>query len=155
MLWWICTWKEAFLKFLFPRTWFSNAHCSLCWRSVGVDFFSQKLEENWVDPKWGGWKTCKVKSSVSWDISPCSPLTVDRHFGATYRLHLQVRGVSQVRKHHKGGAVFCFHRTTRCYVAEDRILRSNPCEDLMSNVENDLRELKMERQMIVQNGHLR
>jgi hypothetical protein len=30
-----------------------------------------------------------MKSSVFWDITPCSPLKVNRHFGGTYRLHLQ------------------------------------------------------------------
>jgi hypothetical protein len=32
-----------------------------------------------------------VKSTIFWDITPCSPLNVNRHFGGTYRLHLQGR----------------------------------------------------------------
>jgi hypothetical protein len=28
-----------------------------------------------------------VKSTVFWDITPCSPLKVKRRFGGTYRLH--------------------------------------------------------------------
>jgi hypothetical protein len=32
-----------------------------------------------------------VKSTIFWDITPCSPLSVNRRFGGTYRLHLQVR----------------------------------------------------------------
>jgi hypothetical protein len=32
-----------------------------------------------------------VKSIIFWDITPCSPLSVNRRFGGTYRLHLQGR----------------------------------------------------------------
>jgi hypothetical protein len=28
-----------------------------------------------------------MKSSIFWDITPCSPLKVNRRFGETYRLH--------------------------------------------------------------------
>jgi hypothetical protein len=30
-----------------------------------------------------------VKSTIFWDITPCSPLKVNRRFGGTYRLHLE------------------------------------------------------------------
>jgi hypothetical protein len=30
----------------------------------------------------------KWKSIIFWDMTPCSPLSVNRRFGATYRLHL-------------------------------------------------------------------
>jgi hypothetical protein len=30
-----------------------------------------------------------MKSTILWDITPCSPLEVNRRFGGTYRLHLQ------------------------------------------------------------------
>jgi hypothetical protein len=32
-----------------------------------------------------------MKSTHFWHITPCSPLSVNRHFGGTYRLHLQGR----------------------------------------------------------------
>jgi hypothetical protein len=32
-----------------------------------------------------------MKSTNFWDITPCSPLRVNRRFGETYRLHLQGR----------------------------------------------------------------
>jgi hypothetical protein len=35
--------------------------------------------------------TVVMKSSVFWDITPCSPLQVNRSFGRTYRLNLQGR----------------------------------------------------------------
>jgi hypothetical protein len=38
-----------------------------------------------------------MKISIFWDITPCSPLKVNRRFGRTYRLHLQDRSISQVR----------------------------------------------------------
>jgi hypothetical protein len=31
-----------------------------------------------------------MKSIIFWDISPCSPLSVNRRFGGTYRLHLRL-----------------------------------------------------------------
>jgi hypothetical protein len=37
------------------------------------------------------------KSSVFWDITPCSPLKVNQRFGGTSRLHLQGRSISQAR----------------------------------------------------------
>jgi hypothetical protein len=32
-----------------------------------------------------------MKSTIFWNITPCSPLSVNRRFGGTYRLHLQDR----------------------------------------------------------------
>jgi hypothetical protein len=37
------------------------------------------------------------KSSIFWDITPCSPLKVNRRFGGTCRLHLQGRRISKER----------------------------------------------------------
>jgi hypothetical protein len=37
-----------------------------------------------------------VKSTIFWDIPPCSPLKVNQNFGGIYRLHHQVR-ISRVR----------------------------------------------------------
>jgi hypothetical protein len=30
-----------------------------------------------------------MKGIIFWDMTPCSPLSVNRRFGGTYRLHLQ------------------------------------------------------------------
>jgi hypothetical protein len=35
-----------------------------------------------------------MKSSVFWDITPCSPVKVNIFFGRKYRLHLQYRRVN-------------------------------------------------------------
>jgi hypothetical protein len=32
-----------------------------------------------------------IKSTIFWDITPCSPLSVNRRFGGTYRIHFQGR----------------------------------------------------------------
>jgi hypothetical protein len=42
---------------------------------------------------------CEVLTAVVifWDITPCSPLKVNRRFGGTCRLHLQGRIISQAR----------------------------------------------------------
>jgi hypothetical protein len=44
-----------------------------------------------------------MKSSILWDITPVSPLKVNRHFGGTCRLHLQVRRISQAKNQRGGG----------------------------------------------------
>jgi hypothetical protein len=41
------------------------------------------------------------KSTIFWDITPCSPLEVNRLFGGTYRLHLQGRRISRARNQSK------------------------------------------------------
>jgi hypothetical protein len=38
-----------------------------------------------------------MKSSIFWDITPCIPLKVNRHFGGTCHLHLQGRRKNQAR----------------------------------------------------------
>jgi hypothetical protein len=43
------------------------------------------------------------KSSIFWDITPCSPLKVNRSFGETRCLHLQERRTSQARNQHEAG----------------------------------------------------
>jgi hypothetical protein len=45
-----------------------------------------------------------MNSFVFWDIMPCSPLKVDRRFGATCRLHLQGRRLSQTTHQREGGS---------------------------------------------------
>jgi hypothetical protein len=36
-------------------------------------------------------------NSIFWDVTPCSPLKVNRRFGRTYLLHFQDRRLSQGR----------------------------------------------------------
>jgi hypothetical protein len=38
-----------------------------------------------------------MKTTIFWDITPYSPLKVNRRFGGIYRLHLQGRRISQAR----------------------------------------------------------
>jgi hypothetical protein len=45
-----------------------------------------------------------MKSSVFWDITPCSSVKVNRHIGETYRLHLQELRVIQGRIQHDAGS---------------------------------------------------
>jgi hypothetical protein len=44
-----------------------------------------------------------MKSSIFWDITPCSLLKVNRSFGGTYRLHLQGWKISRARTSVKAG----------------------------------------------------
>jgi hypothetical protein len=46
-----------------------------------------------------------MKSKIFWDITPCSPLKFNRHFGGTCRLHLQGRRISQARNQREGCGV--------------------------------------------------
>jgi hypothetical protein len=39
-----------------------------------------------------------MKSSVVWDITPCSPVKVNERSAGTWRLHLQGPRISQVRR---------------------------------------------------------
>jgi hypothetical protein len=41
-----------------------------------------------------------MKSPIFWDVTPCSLLENNRHFGGAYRLHLQGRRISQARNQH-------------------------------------------------------
>jgi uncharacterized protein YjiK len=48
-----------------------------------------------------------MKSTIFWDIKPCSPLKVNRFFGGKYRLHLQGRRISEARYQHEAGSATC------------------------------------------------
>jgi hypothetical protein len=45
-----------------------------------------------------------LKSSVIWDITPCSLLKVSRRFRGTCCLHLQGQRITQARNHHEAGS---------------------------------------------------
>jgi hypothetical protein len=77
--------------------------------------------------------SCILKSINFWDIMPCSPLSVNRRFGETYRLHLQGRrnkfskkpASKQVGRFLLKMEAICFSetavdtlRTTRRYIPE-------------------------------------
>jgi hypothetical protein len=49
------------------------------------------LSDNEVSLKLPTQITISLKSTVFWDMTPCSPLNFNRRFGGTYRLHLQGR----------------------------------------------------------------
>jgi hypothetical protein len=79
-----------------------------------------------------------MKSTIFWDITPCSPLKVNRRFGWTYRLHYQSRRISQIRNQREENSKqslkieeICssetsvdLQRTKRRYIPEDRTLNS-------------------------------
>jgi hypothetical protein len=97
-----------------------------------------------------------LKSTIFFDITPYSPLKVNRRFGGTYRLHLQSRRISRAKNQReircqaelascsaysstmKMEAIFSsetsgdFQRTTRRYIPEDRALHNHRCENLKS-----------------------
>jgi hypothetical protein len=109
-----------------------NSHCKVC-----------KLE-------CAGYRTtdCKLEtrsSSIFWDLTPCSPLKVNRRFGGTFRFHVQGRRISQVRNQREAGSKhssalkkkICssetsvdFQQTTRFYISDDRTLHNHRRENL-------------------------
>jgi hypothetical protein len=73
------------------------------------------------------------KSTVFWDLTRCSPLSVNRRFGGTYRLHLHGRKNKLSNKPAwKHVASSDFQRTTRRYISEDGTLHNHRCENLKS-----------------------
>jgi hypothetical protein len=75
---------------LFPRAWilFANIH-------VG-DYVITMLQTN-IFRRCSNDQICRLKNSVLWDITPCSPLKVNQSFCRTYSLHLQPPRLSQAK----------------------------------------------------------
>jgi hypothetical protein len=75
-----------------------------------------------------------LKSDIFWDITPCSPLKVNRRFWGTYRLHLQGRRIIRARNQHETDVqaeAICssetsvdFQRTIWHYIPEDSTLHN-------------------------------
>jgi hypothetical protein len=80
----------------------------------------------------------RMKSSLLWDIMPCSPLKANQRFGGTRCLHLQSRRISQARNQREAGSkhslkmeaacssetLVDFQWTTWRYIPEDRTLHN-------------------------------
>jgi hypothetical protein len=49
-----------------------------------------------------------MKSSVFWDMTPCSPLKVNQCFGGISQFRLHCRRISQARQQHEAGSFTCF-----------------------------------------------
>jgi hypothetical protein len=63
--------------------------------------------------------------SVFWDITPCSPLKVDRYFGGISRLHVQDWRQSKARtsaKHNTASRAIGFIMYTRIFISPSEIL---------------------------------
>jgi hypothetical protein len=87
-----------------------------------------------------------MKSCIFWDITPRSPLNVNRRFGGTYHLHLWGRKISRGRNQGESrwqGGLLClsqaftsvdFQWTTRRYIPEYSALRDHSCENLKSYI---------------------
>jgi hypothetical protein len=73
----------------------------------------------------------RMKSSVFWDITPCSPLKVNRRFGWTHRLHLHGRRIGRATNQRESrwqAEAICSsetsvhsQRTARRYIPQDSI----------------------------------
>jgi hypothetical protein len=67
-----------------------------------------------------------LKSTIFWDITPCSPLKANRRFVATYRLHLQGRRIRRTRNHREN------RWQAQGYIPEDSTLHNHCCKNLKS-----------------------
>jgi hypothetical protein len=73
-----------------------------------------------------------LKSTIFWDITPCSPLKVNRRFGGTSRsssdstLKMEAICFSEM--------LVDFQQTTRRYIPEDSIHHNHRCENLKSYI---------------------
>jgi hypothetical protein len=78
----------------------------------------------------------EMKSTIFWDITPSTPLSVNRRSGGTYRLHLQ--GRKKVQQETSVEAICSSEtsvdtqRTTWCYIPEDGTLHNQCCKNLKS-----------------------
>jgi hypothetical protein len=84
-----------------------------------------------------------VKSTIFWDITPFSPLKVNRRFGVTYHLHLQGRSISRARNQRKSRwqslpyatkTTVDFQRITWRYIPENSTLHNHRCENLKFSI---------------------
>jgi hypothetical protein len=80
-----------------------------------------------------------IKSSVFWDIRPCSPLKVNRRSRGTCHFHLHVKfllGFSSTLRMEatcSSETSVDSQRTTWRYIPEDRTLHNHRCENLKSD----------------------
>jgi hypothetical protein len=61
------------------------------------------IESIYPYAKWHKTRTGLLKSSIFWDIMPCSPLEVNRRFWGRYRLYLQGWRIFQAWNQHEAG----------------------------------------------------
>jgi hypothetical protein len=88
--------------------------------TYGMPFTILDLTSSWFT-------ALRLKSSISWYITPCSQLKVDIYFGGTRRLHLQGRKWSWRCRG---------HFPTQRYIPEDKTLHNHRCENFKSyNIE--------------------
>jgi hypothetical protein len=93
-----------------------------------------------------------MKSTIFWDITPRSPLSVNRRFGGTHHLHLHGRKISRARNQSesrwqvffalKKEAIFPSEtsvdtqRTTPRYIPENGTLHNHRCENFKFHMSN-------------------
>jgi hypothetical protein len=82
-----------------------------------------------------------MNTSVFWDITPCSPLKINRRFVRTRRLHLQRRRISRtsVKVDEKQGSVpqkrvLILKELHGSYIPEDGALHKYRCQNLRSYI---------------------
>jgi hypothetical protein len=67
---------------------------------TGLDFVKKKFSVGFESLT-----AVVMKSTIFWDITPCSPLKINRRFGGIYCLHFHGR-ISRERYHREAGGKF-------------------------------------------------
>jgi hypothetical protein len=87
-------------------------------------------------------RSVAMKSTIFWDITPCSPLRFNLRFGGTECLppaFTLVSCLAHFLDPEDGGVISSSGtsvdtRTTRCYIPEDGTLHNHRCENLKSYI---------------------
>jgi hypothetical protein len=98
--------------------------------------------------RWNEESQVALKSTIFWDMTPCSLLSFNRRFGGTYRLHPETQWTTRRYIPEDGNISSIFRmemeaicssetsvetqRTTRRHIPEDGTLHNHRCENLKS-----------------------
>jgi hypothetical protein len=86
---------NSYGKFLFLRLWFWRLVVLIYWAALCVESGNDNRKSFYREHEqklgFEVFTAVVMKSTVFWDITPCSPLSVKRRFGGKYRLHLHGR----------------------------------------------------------------
>jgi hypothetical protein len=121
-------WEEYAVRLHFMRFWNSAIQKNYINKTSQPSVDREVLLPNpFQFVRFEGFTPVVMKSTPFWDITPFSPLEVDRRFGGTYRLHLQDWRINRSRSQHEGKVDSdCFPvRPTLCSLAVGSIVKQN------------------------------
>jgi hypothetical protein len=141
---WVCfkCWLNMYMSTFSLKL--TSGFCTACFCGDGWLAFCGEVDAFWKHEEkcyWVGFEVLTVvvmKSTIFWDITPCSPLRFNRCFGGTYRLHLQGQRIRQTRSQHESkwkAERILRPRRWRRYVPPKRQLTLNGLHGIISSSE--------------------